>query len=318
MTGRNKMPSKEELEARLARNREAARERAKSELAYKLLEGQLMLWPESERGVPNELVRCSVFNARNRNEPRLIYKASAPLEIAIVGGGRVAFWGEELRQDDETVWMQLVHMAKDARKDTVEFKRHALLKEMRWPINGQSYTRLLNTLRRLSTAGLEIYSKRFDKGINVRLVDRYEYSEDENTLWRVKVFDTKEEALKLFDQLYSRVEWAQRLELPDGVATWLHSFYASHREPFPHKLTTLALGAGMILERPEDNELDAVTRKRVVSQRMKDARKTMKSAHDALVKTGFLKGYDIRKGADKAVIIEVERNNRDMRNVPLY
>lgn len=33
-------------------------------LGEKLEEGQLVFWPETERGVPNELVRCAVFGAR--------------------------------------------------------------------------------------------------------------------------------------------------------------------------------------------------------------------------------------------------------------
>ena len=35
-------------------------------LGEKLEEGQLVFWPETERGVPNELVRCAVFSAKKR------------------------------------------------------------------------------------------------------------------------------------------------------------------------------------------------------------------------------------------------------------
>ena len=48
---------------------------------------------------------------------------------------------------------------------------------------------------------------------------------------------------------FTRVEWEQRLALPVGIATWLHGYYASHREPFPVKLDTIKRGAGITTER---------------------------------------------------------------------
>ena len=38
---------------------------------------------------------------------------------------------------------------------------------------------------------------------------------------------------------FTRVEWEQRLALPVGIATWLHGYYASHREPFPVSPSTI-------------------------------------------------------------------------------
>lgn len=33
-------------------------------------------------------------------------------EIAVIGDGQVIYRGEELRQDDELVWLHLMHLAK--------------------------------------------------------------------------------------------------------------------------------------------------------------------------------------------------------------
>ena len=41
-----------------------SRSRALNVLGEKLEEGQLVFWPETERGVPNELVRCAADVAR--------------------------------------------------------------------------------------------------------------------------------------------------------------------------------------------------------------------------------------------------------------
>jgi hypothetical protein len=44
---------------------------------------------------------------------------------------------------------------------------------------------------------------------------------------------------------FTRVEWAQRLRLPDGLATWLLGYLASHADPYPIKLETLRNGAAL-------------------------------------------------------------------------
>lgn len=228
-----------------------AKSRAKNrdELAARHAAGQLILWPERERGIPNELVRCAVFSAKNRKERRAIYRANAPLVVPVIGGGEVIYTGEELRQDDETVWMQLVHMSKEARSPQVFFSPYSFFKAIRWPDKGTSYARLLTTLRRLNTASLEVYSTRFDRGVSTGLIVDFTYSKKtDGAPWSVLVFSPENELLFLFDKLYSRVDWETRLALPEGVSTWLHGFFSSHREPFDHKIETLAKGAGLALE----------------------------------------------------------------------
>ena len=45
--------------------------------------------------------------------------------------------------------------------------------------------------------------------------------------------------MALFDpQAYSLIHWDTRLSLPP-LAKWLHSFYSTHKEPFPFKVETL-------------------------------------------------------------------------------
>jgi hypothetical protein len=60
-----------------------ARAKKRDELAARHAAGQLALWPESERGIPNELVRCAVFSAKNRKERRDMYRANAPLVVPV-------------------------------------------------------------------------------------------------------------------------------------------------------------------------------------------------------------------------------------------
>lgn len=179
----SQVPAKldEDIQSRIDKARKSARARKREELADRHAQGQLALWPESERGIPNELVRCAVFSAKNRKERREVYRANAPLIVPVIGGGEVVYIGEELRQDDETVWMQLVHLAKEARSESVSFTPYSFLKAVKWPIKGTSYTRL-TSIRRLATSGLEVYSSRFDKGVSTKLIAKYEYSKGADTL----------------------------------------------------------------------------------------------------------------------------------------
>lgn len=272
-------------------------ERKAEELARRFSEGQLALWSEAERGMPNELVRCAVFSAKNRKEPRQVYLANAPLVLPVMGGGELRYTGEELRQDDETVWMQLVHMAKESQSEWVSFSPYSFLKSIDWPLKGSSYARLLTSLRRLKVNSLEIYSSRFDRGVSTSLIGDIEYSERGETPWKVHVFSKENKLFFLFDKLYSRMEWKTRLALPEGVATWLHSYFASHREPYDHKVETLATGAAMILEAPEDLKLPEAERQAKRKKRLREARRTIQNALEALKSSGFLADFSIsRKG----------------------
>lgn len=274
--------------------------------------GQLMMWPEDDRAAPNEFLRSGLFSSRNRNVPRSVYLAQNPLQISVVGGGHISFIGEEVRQDDQTVWLQLVQLSKAARCPSVTFTPHSFLKAIDWPTTGPSYSRLLGTIRRLTACTVEVYSSRHDRGISTRLLAGYEYSHNDQKLWNVKVFDREDRLLFLYEKLYSRIDWETRLALPEGVATWLHAFFCTHQEPYALKVETLLRGAGIEVDvdAPEDVELsvkEQASRKRA---RLRDAKKILKRALDALVAVGFLQSYEI----SKAGLVSVVRTDPAPRN----
>ena len=291
--GVNKDGSLDDMQKVVGNLQKKAQLRRNTELADKHLRGELVIWPEDERGIPNELVRCALFSAKNHNEKRKLYGTKMPLVIPIIGKGSVKFMGEELRQDDETVWMQLVHMAKEARSESVEFTPHSFIKAIKWADCGESYTRLLDSIQRLTGCLLVVYSSRFDKGVSTRLLSSFEFSKDLSRYWRVQVFNKKDNQFLLFDKLYSRVNFEMRLALPEGATTWLHSFFASHKEPFDHKIETLAVGAGIKLEAPEDNQLNEKEKISKQKERLREAKKTIRSSLDKLEKIGFLERYEI-------------------------
>lgn len=249
-----------------------ARERQRSEI---LASPQLPLWPEAVRSLPNEIVRSALFNARNRRQKREYLRGAS---IIVIGDGSITYTGEELRQDDETVWLQLIHQARNAPLGSwLEFTPYSFCKEIGWPIKGQSYDRLRDVLTRLQATSLKIYSSRLGEGVGLSMIPLFNWKDEANQSslprWRVQI--AKELVLLFGDVHYTRVEWEQRKSLPDGLATWLHSYFASHRDPYPIKIETIKKGAGLT----DDSK--------------NDLKKTISRALEALKGVGFLSSYEI-------------------------
>lgn len=247
---------------------------------------QLPLWADALRCLPNEIVRSALFNARNRKQARAYLKQS---EIAVIGEGRITFTGEELRQDDETVWLQLIHMAKEQPLGhTVEFTPYSLCKAIRWTIDGSSYVRLRGCLDRMQATSLAVVSKRLKEGVSLSMIPIFKWKDNETgralRLYRVQVAP---QLVELFgDVHYTYLEWEQRLALPVGIATWLHGYLASHRQPYPIKIDTIKSGAGMTTERAAK------------------VRELVEKALHELVNVGFLVSWEI-----VGELIHVKRKN---------
>jgi hypothetical protein len=232
----------EEAERRLQSKKQSTEVQQEARQEY------LPFWPDEMRCLPNEVLRSALFTARNRKQPRENLKNAT---IYMIGSGKITYTGEELRQDDETVWLQLVHLAKEQEAGTFfEFTPYAFCKAVHWPLKGQSYTRLLATLTRMQATSLKVYSNRLKKGVSLSMIPGFEYQDDETggklPRWRVQIAPG---LVELFgDVHFSRMEWEQRLELPVGLATWLHGYLASHKEPYPIKIETIKKGAGLTTE----------------------------------------------------------------------
>lgn len=231
----------------------------------------LPLWSEEKRAAPNEIVRSALFNARNKNLKREYLKK---VEIAIIGDGSIKYTGEELRQDDETVWLQILHLAREyPLEDIIEFSAYSMLKSLGWPTTVFYYKKLEDSLNRMSATNLVIESERLGKACGVSIIRKYEKSDNGN-FWRVWI---EKEMKCLFDgNFYTITEWKQRLKLPVGIATWLHAYLASHKRPFAIKIDTIIVAAGL-----------------TVKQKF-HATALIKTGLNELVKVGFLKKYKIQ------------------------
>jgi hypothetical protein len=236
---------------------------------------QLPLWPTEVRCAPNEFLRSALFNARNRNQPRRYLDG---VVLAMLGKGRITYRGEELRQDDATVWLQMVKFAAEIPLgEYVEFTPHSFCKAVGWTPTGDAYAHLRKCLSRLQATSLAFYAERTQITISLSMIPEFCWQDlgTGKPLPRYKVKLASKLAELFKGHHYTYVTWSQRNRLPEGLATWLHGYFSSHREPFPLKIADIQRVADLTIQRP-DNLRTAIVR-----------------ALAALVKVGLLESWKI-------------------------
>jgi len=245
---------------------------------------QLPLWGEERRGVPNDLVRSALFTVGNKSHKRAYLKEAV---IAALGDIQISYTGEELRQDDEDVFLQILHLSRTAPLGThIDFTAYSMLQSLSWTTDGRAYDRLKRSLIRLKATSLTVSNA--DRGYAGSLIRTFEWQDPAGTqsrMWRVCL---ESKIIALFGRTaYSQVIWEQRLQL-GPVAKWLHSFYFTHADPFPMKAQTLRTLCGSAVKD------------------LFKFRQNLKSALDELVTVGFLVSWQI----DRQDNVHVERVQR--------
>lgn len=230
-------------------------------------------WPEAVRGVPNAILRGSLFGIST--ERKIFQKRTV---IASVEGYEIRFKGETFNQTDLDVFESLLHLAQPhPLGKRVEFSAHSLLKVLGRGVGGQNHGVLKDTVMRLITGGVEIIDTKGQKTYMGTLIQ--DAGIDESTgRWEV-VFNKR--MLKLYENGYTLVDWDQRQALgKNNLAKWLHGHYASHAKPFPYKVQTLM-------------NLCGSTTKRLV-----DFRISLRAALDQLVNVGAILSWSIDPKTD--------------------
>jgi len=209
---------------------------------------QLPIWGNEIRCLPNEILRSALFNAKNRNQPRRYLKNES---IAIIDrSAGIKYTGEELRQNDQSVWLQMIHLAKGLPVGApIEFTAYSMIKALRLTTSKPSQghvDRLRESLTRMQATALSVHSKRLRHGISLSMIPKFEWRDEATGIglpkWRVSIAP---ELVDLYGVNYfTHLQLAQRLDLPSGLATWMHGYLASHKKPFPISLQTLRDGCG--------------------------------------------------------------------------
>lgn len=250
---------------------------------------QLPLWPRDQRALPNAIARSALFNtasARKGGEREFHRKR----EIAALKGISITYTGEELRQDDEDVFLQCLHLARMQGLGTeVYFTANSMLTDLRWTGNGPSYLRLADTLYRLTvaTVGITVESgKAGRENYTGSLIGGFQWRDGEGgpplRQWHIQI---NPQIASLFDPAsHLRLNWQARLKLTP-LEKWLHTFYHSHAQPFAYKVETL--------HRLTDSEIVD----------LRKFRYKLRKALESLVEKGFLLSSHIDAKTDLVHVV---------------
>ncbi len=196
---------------------------------------QLDLWPADMRAMPNDYARSALFTVRNKREPRapMVGTKIFHIEKAV----RITYTGIELRaDDDELVWQQILHYARDyPLGEPVEFNLHQLLKDMGWSINARNYDKARNSISRLKASEVKVENERIGRGIGISLIQHYEFEGDGERGSRYRIWIHKDLIILFAGNTYTRVAWNGYRDLTP-IARRLYDYVASHKQPFPLRL----------------------------------------------------------------------------------
>lgn len=239
---------------------------------------QLPLWSESKRGTPNSFLRSALFSAIQSKDREYLERVT----LASQDGITIKYTGQQLNQEDLTLWETLVHLAKKHPLGNLcTFTAHGILKALDQTPGGDQHERLHKGIIRLIACAVEITHE--GKTYAGPLV---EGSKKDETTSRYSV-RLNRDLIKLYGETqWTAIDWRQRQLLRrKPLAQALHAFYSSHRQPLPVKLATLQRLTG---------SRNAQTA---------DFKRQCRKAHDELVSVGFLTGYSIEQD-----MVEVSRS----------
>ena len=198
-------------------------------------------WPDKTRGIPNICLRSALFGVIKRGRRRAVKKEL----IASLKGVQIQYTGWRLDQGDFDVLAQALHFqTRESNPEARQFLRikvKPFLAAIGRQVGKSGREWLKDSLRRLTATAVEIKVE-CNRGLYGgmysyagSLVDEFYFSEEDQSY----IIRINPKLAGLFDVGWTQVQWQQRLHLKTDLAKWLHGFYASHRAPFPIKVSTL-------------------------------------------------------------------------------
>ena len=250
--------------------------RQRSIIDARMLQTILPMWDDDNRGVPNPLIRSGLFSVKNTEKREYLPK----LHIASLSNYDVSYTGQDLQQDDLTVWMSLINLARNQpMSDSVLFTGYQLIKDMGWRMHSDSYRRAKQSIERLKVTGIEISTNNSDSAYSGSLIREYAWTASDlkgNARWMVRFEPTV--SMLFMEDTTTLLEWETRKSIGTRatLALFLHSFYSSHRDPIPFKVEKL-----YELCRSGDS--------------LSSFRRNIKNALNKLVDVGFLTMFTIKE-----------------------
>lgn len=219
--------------------RRLEREQGK-QLSLKLTPG----WSEDKRGMSKSLARSALFSVRDKRLARERYDNAI---MATLEGVEIRYSGEELRQDDHDVFMQMCHLARDEKiGEEVNITGAQALDGLGWGRSNDAYDRLRACYKRMLEGTVYVTASR-NKAM-VRLYGAHLFAtvgaEVENVTsidslgarWTIKL--NAELANIINGSEMTLIKWAADQKM-SPLAKFLHRFFATHEKPFEYKAETL-------------------------------------------------------------------------------
>ena len=202
----------------------------------------LPVWHEQTRGIPNLCLRSALFGVIQRGRR----KAVKGEMVAAVKGLSIRYTGWRLDQGDFDVLAHALHLLSQHQQKAgpathVKFTAKGFLRGIGRMAGKSGREWLKDSFRRLTASAVELKIEipgGLDGGVCSyagSLIDEFYYNDRDQTYF-LKI---NPKLAKLFDAGWTQLQWQQRLNLKTDLAKWLHGFYASHRTPYPVKVTTL-------------------------------------------------------------------------------
>ena len=197
--------------------------------------------------IPSIFLQCQLFEV-TANGNREYHEDKM---ISFMGGTRVFFSGESLRQQDLDVYISLIsNFNKISFDDDSEINEKTLmivessvrdiLDSMKWSRQTRSRNMLFESLNRLEKAYIkcEVDNKRYKHTVSTNLISRLERYDDKVKMSsKITVaFDPK--LMKLLNFSKTRIDIRFRSKLKP-IEKWLYGFYSTHSVPFKYGIKKL-------------------------------------------------------------------------------
>lgn len=179
---------------------------------------------------PRAFLQTPLFRVAGKQRAR-----QGATSLVLVAQPQVTYRGPELRQSDGLVFASLVHMARDVRLDVgVSFHAEDVCRTLFGRYDGNTRRQLRDHIQRLQSGVIA-----FDT-FSIQLCLRFDYPN--RGRWSVAL---DPHIVALFKgNTHVWLDVATRIQLPEGLATWLYGYVRSQARLIPMKLETLRQQCG--------------------------------------------------------------------------
>lgn len=128
---------------------------------------QLAFWPDERRAIANELARSALFQCRDNRKPRAIFDNST---LYMLGEGALTYTGEELRGQDEDLFITLAHCAREMPSGQllVKVTSSEICKMNKWRQGQHYYNDIFRSVQRMKGGIITVFSRRLTKALKCK------------------------------------------------------------------------------------------------------------------------------------------------------